>query len=192
MIISPARMFPKRRKESEITRTNSPMSSIKPTANPIGLRKGFASHVPTLKRFCYVVVHKDERLFEKRLEPPRYHREASSDEERKSYQDCYHHPARDERVGDGNTKEFPELFRRNRYMNPLFHCGDSSIFDLFHPSPNCPCDLLFRPAEQVPRAGNDDCFALLKVFFEPCDRLFGRSIAELVFFRPKDEDWPPH
>src|SRR3989344_9077329 len=123
-------------------------------------------HFSALKRLGHIVVDEHERLFEKRLQAPGYHRKAASDEECKPDQDCYHHPACDECIRDRNTQKFSEFLGGKSHVNPLFHCRDSSIFDLFHPTPNCPCDLLFRPAEQVPRAGNDDCFALLKVFFE--------------------------
>src|SRR3989344_6272561 len=115
-------------------------------------------HFSALKRLGHIVVDEHERLFEKRLQAPGYHRKAASDEERKPDQECYDDPAGHERIRDGDTQKFPEFLGRKRDVNArllrlacvlytFVHCGDSSILALFHPFSYFSYDTIFPSAE---------------------------------------------
>src|SRR3989344_4911604 len=121
-------------------------------------REEFSSHVSALKRLGHIVVDEHERLFEKRLQAPGYHRKAASDEERKPDQECYDDPAGHERIRNGDTQKFSQFFGRKRDVNTrllrlacvlytFVHCGDSSILALFHPFSYFSYDTIFPSAE---------------------------------------------
>src|SRR3989344_8073224 len=86
-------------------------------------RKELARHVAALEGFRDVVVYESDHRLHERLKLSGYHPEPAPHEECDSDQNRDDHPARDERIGDGNAEKFSELFRRDSDVNAFLHAG---------------------------------------------------------------------
>src|SRR3989344_5015001 len=86
-------------------------------------RKEFARHVAAFKRFSDVVVHKSDHCFHERLKLTRNHFQPATHQKSDGYEYRDDHPARNQRIGDGDSKKVPQLFRRDGNVYAFLHAG---------------------------------------------------------------------
>src|SRR3989344_4339703 len=86
-------------------------------------RKEFARHVAAFKRFSDVVVHKSDHCFHERLKLTRNHFQPATHQKSDGYEYRDDHPARNQRIGDGDSKKVPQLFRRDGNAYAFLHAG---------------------------------------------------------------------
>src|SRR3989344_4703095 len=150
-------------------------------------REKAARHFSAFEGLRHVVVHKPKCFLSESLEAAGDHREPASYEKCERDEKRDHDPARDERVRDGNAKEFAQLFRGYCNVYTLFHSRDSSILKTLHPSVDLRGDPLLPSAKTVLDTRHDDDFSFSQIPFEPCCDFLRWPVCEFIFRSKQDE-----